>query len=88
MCFPLSYELVVEDDIVYKGQRLIYQKVCGEKLKMLHLSHMGMESTQRRSRDSTFRAQYNVEIKYYISACEVCQNNAPAQQRETLKSYP
>ncbi|XP_040071826.1 uncharacterized protein K02A2.6-like [Ixodes scapularis] len=89
MYFLFRPELDLEDDILYKGQRLVIPKALrGEMKEKLHSSHMGIESTLRRARDSIFWLSMNAEIKDHISACNVCQKHAPAQQRETLEPHP
>ena len=48
-------EIVVEDGILYKGNRCIISTAARHKaLQRIHASHMGMESCLRRARDTVF----------------------------------
>ena len=86
--FGFRDELVMEDGIVLKGTRLVIpSRMRQEILRQLHRSHMGIEATLRRIRDTVFWPGINGEMRDLISRCEACQSYKPAQQKETLQAH-
>ena len=80
-------ELLVEDEYVYKGNRLIIPKTMRPKImELIHQNHMGIESCLRMARESIYWPRMNAEIKDMISKCDVCNTYRPCQQKEELNS--
>lgn len=89
MYFTFRDELTVEDDMIFKGMRLVIPTSLRAEIKQkLHASHMGIESCLRRARECVFWPGLNAELKDFISSCEICQKHAISQQRETLIMHP
>ena len=86
--FNYREELVLEDGIVLKGTRLVIPaQMRKDTLHQLHRSHMGVEATIRRVRDTVFWPGINGEVQHLIENCEACQTFQPAQQRETFQDH-
>ena len=84
--FHIRDELVVENDVIYRGARcIIPAAIRKDILEKLHSVHMGITGTLRRARESVYWPNMNADIKNYIERCEICsENRTTAQQRETL----
>ena len=87
--YPLRDELVCDNGIIYKGNRIVVPKsLRPEILAQLHKSHCGIEATLRRAKDSVFWDTINSDITKTVQQCEACMSCKPRQQKETLQSYP
>ena len=71
--FSLRDELVLEEELVFKGRRLVVPAaVCQEMMAMIHSTHIGIEGCLRRARESLFWSRMSTELKEYISKCDIC----------------
>ena len=53
--FQIHNELVVQDGLILRGDRLIIPKVLRKSMmESLHASHQGIEATLRRARESMY----------------------------------
>ena len=86
--FHIRDELVVENDVIYRGARCITPPDIRKdilQLEKLHSVHMGITGTARQARESVYWPNMNADIKNYIERCEICsENRTTAQQRKTL----
>lgn len=81
-------ELTIDGGILYKGARVIIPKTMQTKiLKLLHVSHNGINSTLRRARHTVFWIGMNTDITRQIQSCRECQIDAPKQPKETMQSH-
>ena len=65
-------ELTVQDELVFKGTQLVIPTAMREEMMaMAHASHIGVEGCTRRARE-TFWPRMSVELKVYISKCDIC----------------
>ena len=85
--FNYRDELVTDNGIVLKGTRLaIPNEMRKDTLRQLHRSHMGIEATLRRARDTVFWLGINAAVRDFIEQCEACQSYRPAQQPDHFNS--
>ena len=84
--FHIRDELVVGNDVIYRGARcVIPAAIRKDILEKLHSVNMGITGTLSRARESVYWPNMNADIKNYIERCEICsENRTTAQQRETL----
>ena len=86
--FHLRDELTVQDDLIYRGERVVIPSAARRNmLTEIHAAHMGIEATLRRSRESIYWPGMTTQIADYISRCEICQQLNSKQQKETLKQH-
>lgn len=89
MYYQFKDELTVDDDLVYRGQRVVIPlRMRNDVKKKLHSAHMGTESLLRRARECIYWPNMNGDIKDFVMACEICQTHSVKQQRETLVPHP
>ena len=71
-----------------KGSRIIIpetqQKII---LDQVHYSHQSVEKTRLQAIDAVYWERINADIEYMIKNCSICQENLPAQPKETLQPY-
>ena len=62
--FHFKDELTVQDDLIYRGERLVLPAAAARKqtLTEIHAAHMGIEATLRRSRESIYRPGMTTQI--------------------------
>ena len=81
--FDFRDELVLQDVLVFKGQRLVVPlSLRRELIRVAHGTHIGMEGCLRRMRESLFWPRMAAEVKEYISKCDTCmsfRNNQPKE---------
>ena len=82
--FGIRDELVLEGELVFKGQRLVVPMVLRKDvLTMIHVAHIGVEGCIRRARESLYWPGMSTEIKDYIQKCDVClaHRSSPGKER-------
>ena len=86
--WPYRDELSVNDGILMKGSRIIIPETQ-EKiiLDQLHYSHQSVEKTRLQARDAVYWERINEDIENMIENCSICQENLPAQPKETLQPH-
>ena len=73
-------ELTYEDGIIYKGHRIVIPAAERHNtMKSLHESHIGVEGTLRRARDTVSWPGITAVLKDYISKCGICNRYRPEQ---------
>ncbi|CAB4017096.1 Transposon Ty3-G Gag-Pol poly, partial [Paramuricea clavata] len=81
-------ELTYEDGIVYKGHRVVIPAAERQNtMKSLHQSHIGIEGTLRRARDTVYWPGITAVLKDYISKCGICNRYRPEQCKEPLHPH-
>lgn len=82
-------ELVVQDGIIFKGERLIVPEGMRTEMKeKLHCNHGGIQATLRRARDVFYWPGMNKDIEQFIARCTICSAYQTANQKEPLMSHP
>ena len=83
--FQYRDELVCEDGIIFKGQRILIPASLRKKyLAEIHSSHIGIEGCLRRARELIFWPGMNAEVKDLISRCPICLKYRAQQQKEPI----
>eukprot|EP00914_Ancora_sagittata_P015152 GHVO01029710.1.p1 GENE.GHVO01029710.1~~GHVO01029710.1.p1 ORF type:complete len:1206 (-),score=132.44 GHVO01029710.1:398-4015(-) len=86
--FSVRDELSTQNDLVFRGQRLVIPKQLQKKmLDDLHRAHQGVDSTLRLARESVFWPGLNKDVRMKVKSCERCASHAPAQAAESLKYH-
>ena len=81
-------ELVIEENLLYKGTRLYVPTVCREEvLDRIHASHIGLNGCLRRARESVFWPNMTKHITKRISRCAFCAKVQSEQSNEPLMSH-
>ncbi|RLJ22807.1 hypothetical protein DJ031_00235 [bacterium endosymbiont of Escarpia laminata] len=81
-------ELLVEDGLIFKGDRLVIPHVMRPGMvKLIHQGHTGIEGCLRRAREVIYWPGMNAEVKDHISKCDVCNAHRPEQCREKLQTH-
>ena len=81
-------ELVVHEQLIFKGQRLVIPACMRtEMMAVTHASHVGIEGCLRRARECLFWPYMSQDMKKYISTCDVCQTHQTSQQKEPLRQH-
>ncbi len=86
---PLStaprLELVTQDGLIFRGDRLIIPKSLRRQMLIeLHSAHQGLESIMRRARESIYWPHLNQELRDYIARCQACSTYRDKQSKEPL----
>ena len=78
-------ELVVQDGIIFKGQRCVIPEILRQKVKeKIHRGHIGIQGCLRRAHEVVYWPSMNHEITDYIEHCVTCNMYATHPQREPL----
>ena len=78
-------ELTYEDGIIYKGHRIVIPAAERHNtMKSLHESHVAIEGTLRRARDTVYWPGITAVLKDYISKCGICSRYRLEQCQEPL----
>ena len=72
------------DELVFKGQQLVVPRALRKEfMEKTHSSHIGIEGCMRRTR--VFWPRMTMELKEYISTCEVCLTHCNGQGKEPIR---
>ena len=86
--FNIRDELSIHDGLVYRGERIVIPvSLRSQMKKIIHNSHLGIESCLRRARDCLYWPGMNAEIKDFVSSCEACRTFEVQNQKETLMPH-
>ena len=86
--FPIRHELSVQDNVIFKLDRVVVPKSARAAIRTeLHSAHLGIESTLRRARESVYWPGMSAELKDLIAKCEVCNTFSSQQPKEPLIQY-
>ena len=86
--FDFRDELVVQDELVFKGDLVIIPAALRkEMMASVHATHIGIEGCIRRARDCMFWPRMATELREYISKCDVCLSHRTLQCREPLMQH-
>jgi len=78
-------ELTTDKGLILRGCRIVVPPTMVKSvLKQLHASHMGVEKTKRRARQTLFWFGYSNDIKNITMDCMECQRLKPSHQKEEL----
>ena len=81
-------ELVADDGIVLKGNRIVMpESLHSETLAKLHEAHQGIEKMRLRARSCVFWNGINRDIEVVVRKCATCQEVQRAQPREPLMPH-
>lgn len=81
-------ELTVRDELVFKGQEFVVPRALRKELmEKIHSSKIGIEGYVRRSRETFFWPRMTMELKEYISKCEVCLTQRNGQGKEPILQH-
>jgi transposase InsO family protein len=81
----LKDTLVIEDGMVFSGERLVVPKVLQpEYLKKLHTTHQGITKTLLRAKQNLYWLGMDNEVKSMINSCQLCQRFQKSQPKEDL----
>ena len=81
-------KLTVQDQLVFKGPRnVIPAALRREMMSTIHASHIGMEGSIRMAQDSLYWPWMNVDLKEYISKCDICLSHQAVPGKESLLQH-
>ena len=71
--WPYRDEFSIMNGVIFKNDRVVVpKKLRSEMLKQLHISHMRIEKTKLRARESMFWPGGNSEIEDMVKWCNIC----------------
>ena len=71
--WPYRDEFSIINGVIFKNDRVVIpKKLRSEMLKQLHISHMRIEKTKLRARESMFWPGGNSEIEDMVKWCNIC----------------
>ena len=86
--FSVRDELVVENGVILKGQRMVVPKSLRlEYIEQLHRGHPGIDATKRRARNVVYWPTMTKDIELVVSSCKPCNSTKPHQTKEPMKSH-
>ena len=87
--WPYRDELTVHDGLAYRGTRIIMPtSLRREMIERAHLSHLGEQYTINTAREIMYWPQMHQDLVEAVKTCNICQEDQPAQVKETLMTYP
>ena len=87
-CWAFRDELTYVDDILYKGLKVIIpRQLRKDMLEIVHSTHQGIVSCNKRAREFMFWIGMMKEIQDLVEKCETCAiNNKKANHKEPMIS--
>ena len=83
--YGLITELVIDDDLIFKGHQLVIPSLAkDEMLKFSHKAHVGIEKYLWRMRKTIYWPGMAANMKKFVSNCDVCQKFGNKQQKEPI----
>ena len=87
--FPFRDELVVENDVIMKGQRAVIPVALRQVyIAVLHKGHMGVERTRQLACDIAFWPKMRQDIESAVSQRSACNSCRAHLQKQPLINHP
>ena len=81
-------ELTVQDQLVFKGKRFVVPAAMRKEMMVLaHASHVGIEGSIRRARETMFWPRMSSELKEYIAKCDICMAHRSSPAKEPIVQH-
>ena len=82
-------ELVIQDGLIYKGNRLLVPKALRkEMLNSVHSAHMGYINTLNLAKEHIYWPGISTDIKNLIEKCDICQKFGHSLRKEPMIPHP
>ena len=83
--FNYKQEISVNDGLLFYQNRLIIPQIKKkEVLQKLHIAHQGINSLQRRARNSVFWAGINKDLIDLVNRCDICQEYGVSNRNQPM----
>ena len=83
--FDVRDSLIIQDELIFKGQRLVVPTMMRKELiEEIHSAHLGIEACIRRDTDVLYWPPLNIELKEYTAKCDVCLAHRSSQGKEPI----
>lgn len=84
--FTMRSELTCEDDLLFRGDRIIVPKnMRSELMKRIHTNHMGINACLNRARECFYWPGMTSQLKDFIASCKTCREHDIRQTREPIE---
>ncbi|KAF2885904.1 hypothetical protein ILUMI_20271 [Ignelater luminosus] len=86
--FRYKGELTMENGMIYRNNSCVILSTLRKTvLEKIHYSHLGYNKCFKLAQESVFWPTIKNEIKQMIDGCHICQNYAPSQTPEHLRTH-
>ena len=86
--FSFRDELIIEDNLLFKGSRLyVPAESRADVLQRVHSSHLGLQGCLRRARESIFWPNMTADITKMATNCAVCARVQNEQAKELIMAH-
>ena len=87
--FPFRDELVIENDVILKGQKAVVPKsLQSTYIAILHKGHMGADRTKQLASDVVYWPKMRQDIESAVSQCSACNSWKAHLQKQALIKHP
>ena len=86
--FDIRDELTVQNELIFKGHCVVVPKSLRKELmEKVHASHIGIGGCIRKAREALYWPRMSLELKDYISKCDICLRYRSNQSKEPLIAH-
>ena len=87
--YPYRDELVIENDVILKGQRAVIPAVLrATYIAVVHKGHMGLERTRQLASDIFFWPKMRQDIESAVSQCSACNSCKAHLPTQPMINHP
>ena len=73
---------------MFKGKRFVVPAAMRKEMMVLaHASHVGIEGSIRRARETMFWPRMSSELKKYIAKCDICMAHRSSPAKEPIVQH-
>lgn len=87
--YKVRDDIYLSNDLLFLNTKIIVPTTLRlEMLKIIHRAHFGIQKCKLRARQVMYWPKIDNDIEQFITECNICQLNKPANQKETLVPHP